>query len=90
MLVWSDQDNSFVGYLVVPTFEVFNLLTSNIYFHRYHKSYAQILIRWSVQKGYITIPKSSKPERITENCQVFDFELSEEEMATMVCINYIE
>lgn len=44
------------------------------------RSVAQVMIRWSVQMGYITIPKSSKPERIKSNAEVFDFELSEEEM----------
>lgn len=40
----------------------------------------QVLIRWSVQMGFITIPKSSKPERIVSNAEVFNFELTEEEM----------
>jgi diketogulonate reductase-like aldo/keto reductase len=47
---------------------------------RYGRSPAQILIRWSVQQGYITIPKSTKTARIIENANVFDFSLSEEDM----------
>jgi len=47
---------------------------------RHNKSPAQILIRWSLQKGYVTIPKSSKFERIAENANVFDFSLNNEEM----------
>ena len=47
---------------------------------KYNKSPAQILIRWSVQKGFVTIPKSDKKERIVQNSQVFDFSLSDEEM----------
>lgn len=47
---------------------------------KYGKSAAQIMIRWSVQNGFITIPKSSKPERIKENADVFDWSLSEEDM----------
>jgi diketogulonate reductase-like aldo/keto reductase len=41
---------------------------------------AQILGRWCVQKGFVYVPKSVKKERMLENAQVFDFELSEEEV----------
>ena len=51
---------------------------------RYNKSVPQLLIRWSVQKNYITIPKSSKPERIQENADVFDFSISDDDMKTLV------
>ncbi len=44
------------------------------------KSPAQILGRWCVQKGFVYMPKSVKVERMVENAQVFDFELSKEEM----------
>jgi diketogulonate reductase-like aldo/keto reductase len=42
-----------------------------------------VLIRWGLQKGYVVIPKSSKPRRVVENAGVFDFELSEEDMRTL-------
>lgn len=48
--------------------------------NKYNKSPAQILIRWSVQHGYITIPKSSRPHRISENMEVFDWSLTEGDM----------
>ena len=47
---------------------------------KYKKSPAQIILRWDIQKGVITIPKSQKPERIKENFEIFDFELSENEI----------
>lgn len=44
------------------------------------KTSAQILGRWCVQKGFVYVPKSVKMERMVENAQVFDFELTQEEM----------
>ena len=44
------------------------------------KSAAQIIIRWHLQSGYITIPGSSNPAHIAENFDVWDFELTENEM----------
>lgn len=51
---------------------------------RYHKSVAQLCIRWSLQNGLIPLPKSVTPERIIQNFDIFDFEISPEDMA---CIN---
>lgn len=47
------------------------------------KTPAQIILRWHIQAGYITIPGSSNPEHIAENIDIFDFELSEDEMKMM-------
>ncbi|XP_041660002.1 glyoxal reductase-like isoform X1 [Cheilinus undulatus] len=47
---------------------------------KYGHTPAQICIRWSIQNGAITIPKSTKKERVVENCQVFGFQLEEEDM----------
>ncbi|KPA78724.1 putative mitochondrial prostaglandin f2-alpha synthase/D-arabinose dehydrogenase (PGFS) [Leptomonas pyrrhocoris] len=54
---------------------------------KHHKSAAQVILRWDIQHNTITIPKSVHKERIVENAQVFDFELSAEEMATIDAMN---
>ncbi|KUK83445.1 aldo/keto reductase [Petrotoga sibirica] len=47
---------------------------------KYKKTPAQIVLRWDLQHGVVTIPKSVHKERIKENADIFDFELTEEEM----------
>lgn len=49
----------------------------------YQKSTFQLLVRWSIQHGVVTIPKSVKRDRIQENFDVLDFEISAEDMALM-------
>ncbi|KAG0704728.1 NADP-dependent oxidoreductase domain-containing protein [Suillus ampliporus] len=44
---------------------------------------AQVLLRWSLQKGFVPLPKSTTPERIRSNAQLYDFELEPEEMAQL-------
>ena len=46
----------------------------------YNKTIAQIVLRWDLQKGVVTIPKSSKKERIKANSELFDFTLSGEDV----------
>jgi 2,5-diketo-D-gluconate reductase A len=50
---------------------------------RHGKTAAQAILRWHVQLGNVVIPKSATPERIGQNIDIFDFELSEEEMAAI-------
>ena len=50
---------------------------------KYSKSTAQIILRWDLQKGVITIPKSVRKERIISNANIFDFSLTAEEMQTL-------
>ena len=54
---------------------------------KYNKTSAQIILRWHIQNGFITIPKSCKPERIKENFEIFDFELTEDEMKSINDLN---
>jgi methylglyoxal/glyoxal reductase len=48
--------------------------------NKYNKSIAQVILRWDLQNGVVTIPKSTKENRIVENATVFDFELTLEDM----------
>ena len=48
---------------------------------RYGKSTAQVMLRWHIQRGVVVIPKSTHKERMAENLNVFDFALTEDEMA---------
>ncbi len=53
----------------------------------HRKTPAQVMLRWHLQEGRSAIPKSTKPERIAENFDVFDFELSEAELARIDRLN---
>jgi len=48
---------------------------------KYGKTPVQVVLRWDIQKGVVTIPKSVHAERIISNTKIFDFELSDEDMA---------
>ncbi len=54
---------------------------------KYEKTAAQIILRWDLQKGVATIPKSVHQDRILENSQIFDFELSENDMSKIDELN---
>ncbi|MGE6226249.1 aldo/keto reductase [Paenibacillus chitinolyticus] len=54
---------------------------------RHGKSVAQIILRWDLQNGVVTIPKSTKEHRIIENASVFDFELTADEMSRISALN---
>ena len=53
----------------------------------HNKTAAQIIIRWHLQSDLIVIPKSITPSRIAENAEVYDFELSQEEMEMISSLN---
>lgn len=54
---------------------------------KHNKSVAQVILRWDLQRGVVVIPGSSNPDHMKENISIFDFELSEEEMAKIAALN---
>lgn len=54
---------------------------------KYGKSPAQVVLRWDLQNGVVTIPKTTTPSRLVENAGIFDFELTAEELAQISALN---
>lgn len=54
---------------------------------RYGKSPEQILLRWNIQQGTVPLPKSSNPAHLRENLDIFDFQISEDDMAELRGLN---
>ncbi len=54
---------------------------------KYDKTVAQIVLRWHIERGDIVFPKSTTPERITENIDIFDFELSGADVETITALD---
>lgn len=54
---------------------------------KHDKSYAQIMLRWCVEKGFVVLPKSVTPERIQQNIDVFDFNLDPSDMQKLAWLN---
>lgn len=69
------------------TSENFNHETIQKLASKYDKTSAQVILRWQLQAGYIAIPGSSDPEHIAENYDIFDFELTEEDMKEIDRVN---
>lgn len=55
--------------------------------NKYNKSTAQVILRWHTQRGIVVIPKSQNKNRIKENIDIFDFELTNEDMEAIKTIN---
>ena len=55
--------------------------------NKYDKSIAQVALRWLIQRGIIVIPKSTHIERMQQNIDIFDFVLSDEDMAAITMLD---
>lgn len=67
-----------------------DLLTSSVLLdlsEKYGKTPAQIVLRWHIERDVVAIPKSVTPSRIRENCDIFDFSLSAEDMEKIATLN---
>ena len=58
--------------------------TLNAMAAKYGKSVAQLCVRFALENGVLPLPKSTRPERMLANAQVFDFEISAEDMQTLL------
>lgn len=54
---------------------------------KYNKTVAQVILRWLIQRGIVAIPKTVHKERMIENINIFDFELSQEDMEKIVLLD---
>lgn len=54
---------------------------------KYNKTTAQLLLRWNIQQGIIPIPKSKNEQRLQQNIDVFDFEITKEDMEELNHMN---
>jgi len=79
----SDKNIQYEAWSPMMQGKIFGIDTFKEIANKYNKTIAQIVLRWDLQKGVITIPKSSKQERILTNADIFDFELTPEDMANL-------
>jgi len=67
-----------------------NLLTNDVLVKiadKYGKSTVQVILRWDIELGIVTIPKSTNPGRLAENIDIFDFALTADEVAAIDALN---
>ena len=78
--------DSFFHPISVKTYLQYTKYNSDFDFAKYNKTASQIVIRWIVQRGLITIPRA-KPNHFAENLEVMEFTLSDEDMAAISSLN---
>ena len=67
--------------------DFFNNAVLNSIGEKYNKSVGQVILRWLVQRGIVPLAKTVRKERMLENIDIFDFQLSEEDMKTITNMN---
>lgn len=84
-LVASNQAHHILSeaYSPLGTGKIFEVVELQTLGQKYGKTVAQLVLRWSLQKGFLPLPKSVTKERIIENTALFDFEISPTDMATI-------
>ncbi len=86
------QKHSVGGLQPLGTGQIFQVPEMQELARKYGRSIAQICIRWSLQRGYLQLPKSVNPARIQENANVFDFELEASDVQLIAdlkgCVGY--
>lgn len=87
-----DEDMLLEAYSPFGVGRIFEVPELKALAEKYDKSVAQICIRWSLQRGYLPLPKSVTPSRIRENIDVFDFELEAADVQLIAdldgCVGY--
>lgn len=68
-------------------FDVFNNPVLKEIAEKYSKTTAQVMLRWQLQRGIVSLSKSANPERVRQNFDIFDFELSAEDMDIIATLN---
>jgi len=83
-VAWCRERNILLeAYSPMGTGKIFADPTMQALAKRYGRSVAQLCVRYSLQSGYLPLPKSVTPARIQENAQVFDFEIAAEDIQTI-------
>lgn len=75
------------GAFVEGQFDVFNNPVLKEIAEKYSKTTAQVMLRWQLQRGVVSLSKSANPERVRQNFDIFDFELSAEDMDKIATLN---
>ena len=79
----SAHDILLEAYSPLGTGKIFDVPQMQQLSEKYGKTIAQICLRWSLQQGFLPLPKSVTPSRICQNAQLFDFELAPEDIAAL-------